>query len=58
MDAVPLVLVRVAAEMALPVEVERLIVPIGGRTPIGATTTPSTEFDAPSCRWFWARSTV
>ena len=47
-DAVPLVLVRVAAEMALPVEVERLIAPIGGRTPIGATTTPSTEFDAPS----------
>ena len=57
-DAVPVVLASVAEEMAFPVEVDRLIVPIGGRTPIGATTTPSTVFDAPCCRWFWARRTV
>jgi hypothetical protein len=39
-DAVPVVLARVAEEIALPVLVERARVPIGGRTPIGATTTP------------------
>jgi hypothetical protein len=57
-DAVPVVLARVAEEMVLPVLVDRARVPMGGSTPIGATTTPSRLFETPCWRWFWARRTV
>ena len=48
-DEVPVVLARVAEEIALPVLVERARVPIGGRTPIGATTTPRRLFETLCC---------